>query len=264
MDSLRAHHGSSRTTPSAAGLLASALDAENVRLVLSSDSSPATATLATWPCAHGEEVDDRLVQIFLDGNTFVVSDRANGDIEASLTDPDRPALIRHPFPLEWVLTIDGQAPQPLSVDDLHYFETRFFLVPGTGTVYVDAKLSVIRPRAVGGRVPRDDHDPQPRRPPSTSTSDRSRCDFADLFEVKDALAERGNDSARVENGRLAGRLPTRHVHARNRDHGERHAGIDDDGLTFAVKIEPHGRWSTELHVVAILFPGLYNPPATTP
>jgi len=32
--------------------------------------------------------------------------------------------------------------------DLQYFETRFFLVPGTGTVYVDSKLSVIRQRSV--------------------------------------------------------------------------------------------------------------------
>ena len=49
-----------------------------------------------------------------------------------------------------MLTVDGQRLNPLSVDDLQYFETRFFLVPGTGTVYVDAKLSVIRQRAVGG------------------------------------------------------------------------------------------------------------------
>jgi hypothetical protein len=45
--------------------------------------------------------------------------------------------------------VNGERLNPLSVDDLHYFEARFFLVPGTGTVYVDAKLSVIRRRAVG-------------------------------------------------------------------------------------------------------------------
>jgi N-terminal domain of (some) glycogen debranching enzymes len=51
-----------------------------------------------------------------------------------------------------VLTVNGQRLNTLSVDDLQYFETRFFLVPGTGTVYVDAKLSVIRRRAVGDGV----------------------------------------------------------------------------------------------------------------
>jgi hypothetical protein len=45
--------------------------------------------------------------------------------------------------------VNGQRLTPLSTDDLQYFETRFFLVPGTGTVYVDSKLSVIRSRAVG-------------------------------------------------------------------------------------------------------------------
>ena len=85
----------------------------------------------------------------LDGNTFVVSDEA-GDIEASLTDPTGLFAFDTRFLSRWVLTVDGQRLNPLSVDDLQYFETRFFLVPGTGTVYIDAKLSVIRQRAVGG------------------------------------------------------------------------------------------------------------------
>ncbi len=85
----------------------------------------------------------------LDGNTFVVSD-SSGDIEASMTDPTGLFSYDTRFLSKWLLTIDGQKLNPLSVDDLQYFETRFFLVPGTGTVYVDAKLSVIRQRAVGG------------------------------------------------------------------------------------------------------------------
>ena len=84
----------------------------------------------------------------LDGNTFVVS-ADNGDIEASLTDPTGLFSFDTRFLSKWVLTLDGQRLNPLSVDDLQYFETRFFLVPGTGTVYIDAKLSVIRQRAVG-------------------------------------------------------------------------------------------------------------------
>ena len=98
----------------------------------------------------------------LDGNTFVVSDEA-GDIEASLTDPTGLFSFDTRFLSKWVLTIDGQRLNPLSVDDLQYFETRFFLVPGTGTVYVDAKLSVIRLRAVGGGFHEDAHHPEPRR-----------------------------------------------------------------------------------------------------
>ena len=89
----------------------------------------------------------QLVQI-LEGNTFVVSDR-NGDIEASLTDPTGLFSFDTRFLSTWVLTLDGERLNALSADDLQYFQTRFFLVPGTGTVYVDADLSVIRERDVG-------------------------------------------------------------------------------------------------------------------
>ena len=85
----------------------------------------------------------------LDGNTFVVSD-SRGDIEASPTDASGLFSYDTRFLSKWVLTVNGQRLNALSVDDLQYFETRFFLVPGTGTVYVDAKLSVIRRRAVAG------------------------------------------------------------------------------------------------------------------
>src|ERR671911_216867 len=122
-------------------------------------------------------MSDGLVKI-LDGNTFVVSDE-RGDIEASLTDPTGLFSFDTRFLSQWVLTIDGERLNSLSVDDLQYFAARFFLVPGTGTVYVDSKLSVIRQREVGGG-----------------------CDFADLFEVKDALAKKGSYYARAAKGGL--------------------------------------------------------------
>ena len=65
----------------------------------------------------------------LDGNTYVVSD-SSGDIEASMTDPTGLFSFDTRFLSKWTLTIDGQKLNPLSVDDLQYFETRFFLVPG--------------------------------------------------------------------------------------------------------------------------------------
>src|SRR6195256_2767324 len=129
-----------------------------------------------------------LVKI-LDGNTFVVSD-ARGDIEASATDPTGLFSFDTRFLSKGVLTIDGERLNPLSTDDLQYFETRFFLVPGTGTIYVNSKLSVIRQRAVGNGFHEEltilNHDEQP----------------VDLFEVKDALAKKGKYSTRVEDGRL--------------------------------------------------------------
>jgi hypothetical protein len=46
------------------------------------------------------------------------------------------------------LQINGDRLNPLSTDDVHYWESRFFLVPGTGTVHVDAKLGALMSRGV--------------------------------------------------------------------------------------------------------------------
>ena len=138
----------------------------------------------------------------LDGNTFVVSD-SSGDIEASMTDPTGLFSFDTRFLSKWILTIDGQRLNPLSVDDLQYFETRFFLVPGTGTVYVDAKLSVIRQRAVGDGFHEEltilNHDD---KAVDLDVRIEAGCDFADLFEVKDALKKKGDYYRRVDDGRL--------------------------------------------------------------
>jgi hypothetical protein len=82
----------------------------------------------------------------LEGNTFVVSDRA-GNIEASLADPEGVFAWDTRFLSRWVLTVDGKVPDVLSTDDLHYYAVQFFLVPGTGTIYVDADLCIIRKRS---------------------------------------------------------------------------------------------------------------------
>src|SRR5438874_8799633 len=146
-------------------------------------------------------MSDGLIKI-LDGNTFVVSD-TRGDIEASLTDPTGLFSFDTRFLSRWVLTVDGQRLNPLSTDDLQYFETRFFLVPGTGTVYVDAKLSVIRQRAVGDGFLEQltilNHSDEPVE---LEVRVDAGSDFADLFEVKDALAKKGTYRKTVEDNQL--------------------------------------------------------------
>jgi glycogen debranching enzyme len=196
-----------------------------------------------------------LVEI-LDGNTFVVSD-TRGDIEASATDPTGLFSFDTRFLSRWVLTVDGDRLTALSTDDLQYFETRFFLVAGTGTVYVDAKLTVIRQRVVADGFREQltvlNHD---EKPVELAIRVDAGCDFADLFEVKDALAKKGTYSTRVEDGQL--------VLAYERDTYRRTttvsttepAQVDEGGLRFTVRVDPHGSWSTELRVVpAMLGPG---------
>src|SRR6187551_3933099 len=128
----------------------------------------------------------------LDGNTFVVCDE-RGDIEASATEPTGLFSFDTRFISRWVLTFDGQRLNSLSIDDLQYFQSRFFLVPGTGTVYVDSKLSVIRHRTVSNGFQEDltilNHDVEPVE---VTVSIDADSDFADLFEVKDALSKKGS------------------------------------------------------------------------
>ncbi len=188
-----------------------------------------------------------LVQI-LEGNTFVVSD-ARGDIEASPTDPTGLFSFDTRFLSTWILTVDGQRLNALSTDDLNYFETRFFLVPGTGTVYVDSKLSVIRERSVGNGFRETltilNHDD---KAVDLDVHLAAGCDFADLFEVKDALKKKGEYDTRVERGSLVLGYRRETYERETRITSTERATIDDSGLSFSVRIGPHGEWKTELDV----------------
>jgi glycogen debranching enzyme len=182
---------------------------------------------------------ERQVKI-LEGNTFVVSDE-RGDIEASRTDPTGLFSFDTRFLSTWVLTINGERLTPLSVDDLQYFETRFFLVPGTGTVYVDAKLSVIRQRSVGNGFHEEltvlNHD---GKPVDLVVRLEADCDFADLFEVKDALKKKGAYSTRLEEGRLVLAYQRETFSRSTTISSSQPCALDEQGLTFNLKLGPQG------------------------
>src|SRR6266576_6791457 len=124
----------------------------------------------------------------LEGNTFVVSDRA-GNLDASLSDPVGLFAWDTRFLSRWILTVDGTVPNVLSTDDLHYYETQFFLVPGTGTIYVDSDVSIIRRRAAGAGC-QEEIIIRNEKPDPTDLQLRleAGADFADLFEVKTSSA----------------------------------------------------------------------------
>lgn len=185
----------------------------------------------------------------LDGNTFAVSDD-RGDIEASLTDPTGLFSYDTRFLSKWVLTLNGQRLNALSTDDLHYYETRFFLVPGTGTVYVDSKVSVIRSRAVGAGFTESmtvlNHDDKPLDAEIRIEVD---SDFADLFEVKDALQKKGAYRRQVEDGRLLLSYERGTYRRSTAISSSAPAKFDEHGMTFQVHVPAHGEWTTELRVV---------------
>jgi glycogen debranching enzyme len=198
-------------------------------------------------------MSDELVHI-LDGNTFVVSD-ARGDIEASRADPTGLFSFDTRFLSRWVLTIDGQRLNALSTDDLQYFEARFFLVPGTGTIYIDAKLSVIRQRAVGDGF----HEHlqilnHANEPVTLAVRMDADSDFADLFEVKDALEKKGSVYRQADEDVLTLGYRRGTYVRETRISASEPATIEEHGLTFEVRIEPHGEWTTDLDVGLTLGP----------
>jgi glycogen debranching enzyme len=191
---------------------------------------------------------DQMIRI-LDGNTFVVCDE-RGDIEALPSEPTGLFSFDTRFLSSWVLTINGQKLNSLSIDDLQYFESRFFLVPGTGTVYIDAKLSVIRQRAVGHGFHEEltilNHLDEPV---DLDIRIDAASDFADLFEIKDALKKLGSYTTLVEDGRLRLAYERGTFRRETEISASSPATFDDHGLSFAVRVEPHGRWTTDLDVV---------------
>ena len=192
-------------------------------------------------------MSDGIVKI-LNGNTFVVSD-VRGDIEASPSDPTGLFSFDTRFLSQWVLTVNGDRLMSLSTDDLQYYEARFFLVPGVGSVYVNATLSVIRLRSVGNGFHEElsilNHDDAPVDLTVRIDAD---CDFADLFEIKDALQKKGSYDRQAREDSL--------LLTYRRDTYERSTAIsssqpcafDENGLTFTVTIGPHEAWTTELDV----------------
>jgi glycogen debranching enzyme len=199
-----------------------------------------------------------LVQI-LEGNTFVVSD-SRGDIEASATDPTGLFSFDTRFLSRWVLTVNGERLNALSTDDLQYFATRFFLVPGTGTVYVDAKLSVIRSRVVGDGFQEEltilNHADEPV---DVQINVAAGSDFADLFEVKDALAKKGKYYTEIQGSSLRLGYERDTFHRATTITATEHCRADESGLTFDTTIDPHGSWKVDLRVATSLAEGAPSP-----
>jgi glycogen debranching enzyme len=188
----------------------------------------------------------------LDGNTFVVSD-GNGDIEPS------PNAVMGLFSFDtrfistWVLTINGERMSALSVDDLQYFEARFFLVPGHSLEYLDSKLSVVRQRSIGGSFTEELKILSfNEEPVDLSVRVEVGSDFADFFEVKGTKRGKGNLSASAENACL--RLGYQRGTFRREAviTSTEKAEFDHHGLTFNLRLESHGTWTTQLHVETVV------------
>ena len=190
---------------------------------------------------------EELVRL-LDGNTFMVSTRS-GDVDASPSVPNGLFSFDTRFLSTWTLTIDGERLNPITVDDVNYFEARFFLVPGALDPLVDARVSVIRQRSIGGTFTEQltvvNHE-------MIAANLRIRLevasDFADPFEIRYEPSKKGTHYTRVEDGRLRLGYQRERFRRETLISTSAPARIDEHGLTYDVCIGPHEEWVTELRV----------------
>jgi glycogen debranching enzyme len=184
----------------------------------------------------------------LDGSTFVVSD-LRGDVEASPDQPHGFFFRDTRFLSLWKLTVNGEAPDVLSTDDVRYDEAQFFLVPPTGTVYEDSSLSVIRKRIVGDGFHEDvtilNHGSEPA---AFELRVEAGSDFADLFEVKDALAKKGEPYRRLEKKTLVLGYRREDFSRETRIWASKPVDVGEHGLTFRLELEPQAEWNTCIFV----------------
>jgi glycogen debranching enzyme len=192
-------------------------------------------------------MNDNTVSL-LDGNTFVVSDD-RGDIEATATDAVGLFSFDTRFLSRWVLSIDDTRLSALSVDDLQYFETAFFCVPGTAAVYVDAQLSVQRRRKVCDGF-REDILLVNHKKESVDLRVRveASSDFADLFDVKNNTPKKGTIVNRIEDGELVLSYQREDFRRQTVIRADQPAQIDEHGLTFLAHVEPQQQWSIALQI----------------
>ncbi|MGK5742397.1 amylo-alpha-1,6-glucosidase [Micromonospora sp. URMC 103] len=185
----------------------------------------------------------------LDGNTFVVSEDT-GDIEATPSEPTGLFSLDTRFLSRWVLTVNGERLNALSYDDLQYYEARFFLVPGMATHYIDAKMSIIRERAVGGSFREQitilNHD---EKPVDLEIRMDAGSDFADLFQVKDEIVNKKGElysEAEANCLRLGyrrGNFVRETVIASSAP-----ARYDREGFAYTIHLEPNEQWETRIDV----------------
>ncbi|WP_327029391.1 amylo-alpha-1,6-glucosidase [Micromonospora sp. NBC_01740] len=185
----------------------------------------------------------------LDGSTFVVSEDT-GDIEATPSEPTGFFSLDTRFLSTWVLTVNGDRLTPLSYDDLQYYEARFFLVPGMATHYIDAKLSIVRERAVGGSFRETltilNHD---EKPIDLEIRMEAASDFADLFQVKDEiLNKKGEIYTEVESDRLRLGYRRGNFIRETLISASPAPRYDRKGFAYSIHLQPNEQWKSEIDV----------------
>ncbi|MGY0006655.1 amylo-alpha-1,6-glucosidase [Micromonospora sp. I033] len=188
----------------------------------------------------------------LAGNAFALSD-GQGDMEVDPYAPIGLFSFDTRFVSRWVLTLNGERLHALSRDELAYFETRFVLVPGAASHYVDADVSVLRHRSINDsfneRITVLNHSAEPAE---FTMRMEIGSDFADTAEIR----RPGPRRPAVVADTVHRQLRIRHERGRfNREtvvYSTAPVEVDQRGMTFRIQVPPDGEWHTDLHVAMII------------
>ncbi|MFG2046787.1 glycogen debranching N-terminal domain-containing protein [Micromonospora sp. NPDC048935] len=182
------------------------------------------------------------------GNVFAISD-AQGDIEA---DPQAPVgLFAYDtrFLSHWVLRVDGERVNALSRDDMTYFETRYFLVPGAASHYVDADVSITRHRSVHDcmheKITVLNHSAEPAEFTVRVEMGSDFTDIAEIGHLRRRVVEVTPDSA---NRQLVLRYQRQRFVRQTTVQSTVPVEVDEAGMTFRIRVAPDGVWETDLHI----------------
>ncbi|KOX12260.1 amylo-alpha-1,6-glucosidase [Micromonospora profundi] len=189
------------------------------------------------------------------GNVFAISD-AQGDMEV---DPQAPVGLFSfdtRFLSHWVLSVDGERLNALSRDDVAHYETRFFLVPGVASHYIDADVSLIRHRSIHDRLHERitvlNHSSEPAE---FTVRMEVGTDFADIADIPEDAGVRQRHvqiTADSGNQRLMLRYQRDRFVRETTVSSSASADIDEQGLTFRIRVAPEGTWETTLHVATTM------------
>src|SRR5262249_9402089 len=185
----------------------------------------------------------------LDGSTFLVSSE-NGDIHAGPNQPEGLFFKDTRHLSLWKLTVNNVKMAVLSTDTIEYYFAQFYCVPPTGTIYQNPTLSVVRRRLVGEGFVEEvtvvNHSTEEQ---AIELDLRAGSDFADLFEIKDALSKKGEYYNERKDGRLVlGYKRGSFVRKTIISASVKPTELDEGRLLFRFTLRPKDSWALELQV----------------
>lgn len=181
----------------------------------------------------------------VEGSSFCISS-TNGDIH-----PDYQQGVFHEDTRlsRWNLTVNGQQLEPLAAQTKEPYRALFASRVPLGDGYADTPLIVERLREVGAGILEEitlrNYSAHPAECVLTLRVD---SDFADVFEVKEALIQRRWEESRQPDGdsltiRAAWKDVRKGVVVEAKG-----ADVAPDTLTYRTVVPPHGDWSTWVSV----------------